>query len=252
MNIQKCRWLACERFLIALLLLTLGSSTSTAATLLLNGAFEDTSKTTLANGDIQFTGWTAVLTNSGFSDFFLEGTAHSSVSSTAGNTKFDGTSPGTAVDPFSPYTSSSDEQLDYYGYVRPSYAAQPTSYAELFSNVFKIDGDIQFDVFREDGDSNSSAFLFRASDDFLLNSLTITTDPQQWHRQTLSTSGFTGTEAYLVLHGGTNQGGSGYLTLYDNVFGGLTVVIPEPGTYTLLLLGAAVVIAGRRRRKPAA
>ncbi len=216
--------------MLALSILMLFSSWTTADTLLLNGDFENTEVIALPDGRTRFEGWTIKPTNGGSNGFFLEGQNGISAFSTV-NTKFDGAT-SNAEDPFSPFIDNATPNLDNFIFLRPSGPAPTSSFSEAFSDIFLKDGNITMDVWRESSASFSQVRFHDAQTDAVLDSFTLTggTALQAWDRVTLDVSGIAdGTDLYVVLKGGTNQAGSGFLTLFDNIFGGATqeFSIPE-------------------------
>jgi RHS repeat-associated protein len=194
------------------------TSHGNGASLILNGDFEDTSFSVLPDGSRRYTGWTESDVNGGEAGIFLEGTNGISIFDLI-NTQLDGDA-SLAPDFFFPYLSDAQPNLDHFGYARPSGPAPTDSYAEFISDPFVIDGPIQMDVWRESAQSDSRVGFFDADTHAELGTFTVTADPRIWTRVTFETSAFLGHRAYIVLHGGTNESANGWLTLFDNIYGG--------------------------------
>jgi len=202
------------------------TSSGSVGSLILNGDFEDTTFTQLPDGAKQYVGWTEVESDpAGEAGIYLEGTNGLSGFDITSD-RFDGPT-SAAPDPFFAYQSESDPRLDHFAYVRPSPSAPVTSFGELKSDAFFINGPITMDVWRESAGSDSEVRFQDAQTNEVLGDFSVTTTPQQWSRVTFDTSDFLGRECYIVLHGGTTESGYGWLTLFDNVFGGT----PTPQSY---------------------
>lgn len=220
-----------------------------ANSLLLNGDFENTSVETLADGRLRFQGWTAKYTNGGYSGIYQEGINGLSAYSHSDSLN-------DPNDPFFPYINSTTPNLDHFAYARPSGPAPTSSFAELYSDVFSKQGNVKMDVWRESSGSYSEVRFHRASDNALLDSFAFTgsTAVHSWTTVTLDVSGISdGTDLYIVLRGGTYSPGSGWLTFFDNIFGGLTqeynvpeagggsVGVPESSSFFMLLMSFSMV-----------
>lgn len=190
------------------------------ATLLLNGDFEATDFTVMPDGTRRYLGWTEIRVEGGHSGIGLEGINGLS-SNDIRSTRFDGLESG-APDPYFPYISEDNPQLDHFAYARPSGPAPTSSYAELVSDDFVIDGPITMDVWREASHAVSTVRFHDASSHVILSSFSVTASPHAWTRVTFDTSELIGRQAYIVLHGGTSRSLYGYLTLFDNIHGGRT------------------------------
>ncbi len=227
-----------------------------ANTLLLNGDFENTSVTTLADGRLRFQGWTVKYTNGGYSGIFQEGINGLSAFNHSDSLYDDN-------DPFYAYVDSTTPNLDHFAYARPSGPAPGNSYAELYSDIFSKQGNVNMDVWRESGNSYSEVRFHRASDNVLLDSFYFTggTAVHDWTTVTLNVSGISdGTELYIVLRGGTYEPGMGWLTFFDNIFGGISqeynvpeagggsVTIPEINSLLVILLSLCVVVFSYKRK----
>jgi len=168
------------------------------------------------------------------------------------------------TDPFYPYINSTTPNLDHFAYARPSGPAPTNSFAEIYSDIFIKQGNVQMDVWRESSSSYSEVRFHRASDDALLDSFAFTgsTAVHSWTTVNLDVSGIAdGTSLYIVLKGGTYSSGSGWLTFFDNVFGGLTqeysvpeagggsVPVPESNSLLFLLFGFCTLILQYRKER---
>lgn len=207
-----------------------------AQALLINGDFENTNITTLGNGYRQYEGWTEI-SSAGF--IWLEGTNGPS-SFDIRSTRFDGAS-STAPDPYFPYQSATDQQLDHIAALRPG----TESLGSLISDPFLTGNSVGFDVWRESTGAVSIVKVARASDNEVLASLTLTSPEQQWTRFSLDTSSFYGTEARVVLHGGTTNSLFGWLTMYDNV---AVSPVPVPASYVMMISGLGLLTFAVRRQ----
>ena len=196
------------------------TSAGTGASLLLNGDFENDEFTLGPDGERRYIGWTERSTNDGFSLIFTEGTNGISSFDITG-TRLDGED-SNAPDFFSPFLDDGTPNLDLYAAVRPSGPAPVNSFSELISDPFIVDGPVSADIWRESARSVSRVTFHRELDDSVLASFELTEEPQLWHRVSFDTTELIGELAYVVLYGGTSQSGRGWLTIFDNVFGGNT------------------------------